>query len=78
MNFKLSGFLVLLFIAPSLMSQQVRVTGQDGANPITVAAPFLGFAPDSRGSAMGDLGVATSPDAFSIHWNNVYFTIINF
>ncbi len=49
---------------------QVRVTGQEGANPITVAAPFLSFAPDSRASAMGDVGVATSADAYSIHWNN--------
>lgn len=38
-------------------------------NVITTAAPFLLISPDSRGSAMGDLGVATSGDANSIHWN---------
>lgn len=37
---------------------------------ITTAVPFLNFAPDSRHSAMGDAGVATSPDASSAHWNS--------
>lgn len=45
--------------------------GQDlERNPITVAVPFLAIAPDSRASAMGDVGVATSPDVSSGHWNN--------
>tara|TARA_B100001250_G_scaffold83417_1_gene68828 strand:- start:23389 stop:24567 length:1179 start_codon:yes stop_codon:yes gene_type:complete len=38
-------------------------------NTITTAVPFLLIAPDSRSGAMGDVGVATSPDANSIHWN---------
>lgn len=38
-------------------------------NTITTAVPFLLIAPDSRAGAMGDVGVSTSPDASSIHWN---------
>src|ERR1043165_6065604 len=38
-------------------------------NTITTAVPFLLIAPDARAGAMGDAGVATSPDANSIHWN---------
>ena len=38
-------------------------------NTITTAVPFLLIAPDSRSGAMGDVGVATTPDANSIHWN---------
>lgn len=38
-------------------------------NTITTAVPFLQIAPDSRAGGMGDYGVATSPDANSIHWN---------
>ena len=38
-------------------------------NTITTAVPFLLIAPDSRAGAMGDAGVASSPDANSIHWN---------
>ncbi|MEM0939598.1 MAG: type IX secretion system outer membrane channel protein PorV [Bacteroidota bacterium] len=53
------------------------VSGQDSTrNPITVAVPFVGFAPDSRGSAMGDVGAATSPDANSVHWNNAKLAFI--
>ena len=38
-------------------------------NTITTAVPFLLITPDSRSGAMGDVGVAISPDANSIHWN---------
>jgi len=38
-------------------------------NTITTAVPFLLIAPDTRGGALGDAGVATSPDANSLHWN---------
>ena len=38
-------------------------------NTITTAVPFLLIAPDSRSGAMGDVGVATSPYANSMHWN---------
>lgn len=52
------------------------VSGQDvleqsalQLNTITTAVPFLLIAPDSRAGAMGDAGVASSPDANSMHWN---------
>ena len=38
-------------------------------NTITTAVPFLLISPDSRSGAMGDVGVATTPDASSMHWN---------
>ena len=38
-------------------------------NTITTAVPFLLIAPDARAGGMGDMGVATSPDPNSIHWN---------
>lgn len=46
-----------------------QLNGGDGINTITTAVPFLQISPDSRAGGMGDLGVATSPDANSIHWN---------
>ena len=65
--------LVTLLLATFLMN----VKGQDtelsqGAlqlNTITTAVPFLLIAPDSRAGAMGDVGVSSSPDANSMHWN---------
>lgn len=38
-------------------------------NTITTAVPFLMISPDARGGGMGDAGVASLPDANSIHWN---------
>ena len=40
-----------------------------GLNTITTAVPFLLISPDSKAGAMGDVGVATTPDANSMHWN---------
>lgn len=58
-------------------SNNQQITGQDdNRNPITVAVPFVSFAPDSRGSALGDAGVASSPDAFSAHWNSAKLAFI--
>lgn len=45
------------------LSQQVQL------NTITTAVPFLMIAPDSRSGALGDAGVALSPDGNSLHWN---------
>tara|TARA_R110002020_G_scaffold38872_7_gene116483 strand:+ start:1371 stop:2588 length:1218 start_codon:yes stop_codon:yes gene_type:complete len=48
----------------------IIISGQDvDRRVITTAVPFLNFAPDSRHSGMGDVGVALSPDASSAHWN---------
>lgn len=44
--------------------------GQDSTNHvITTAVPFLGITPDARAAALGDAGVASSPDANSAYWN---------
>lgn len=77
----LIGASLILFITStfSAFTQTVnqQITGaDDNRNPITVAVPFVSFAPDSRGSAMGDAGVASSPDAFSAHWNSAKLAFI--
>ena len=63
----------LVFVLAGLTSfaqNSVIISGQDPSRRvITTAVPFLNFAPDSRHSAMGDVGVATSPDANSTYWN---------
>ncbi len=57
-----------LLILIALLSLQ-NMFAQDDPNPITTAAPFLMIAPDARSGGMGDIGVATSPDANSQHFN---------
>ena len=38
-------------------------------NTLLTAVPFLTIAPDARTGAMGDAGIAISPDANSLHYN---------
>lgn len=38
-------------------------------NVVTTAVPFLRISPDARSGGMGDVGIATIPDASSIFWN---------
>lgn len=45
-------------------------------NTITTAVPFLVIAPETRGGGMGDVGVATSPDAASQHWNPAKYAFV--
>lgn len=52
------------------VSAQIGTGDLDGrTNTINTAVPFLRISPDARAGAMGDAGVATSPDANSIYWN---------
>ena len=41
----------------------------DQLNPLITGVPFLSITPDARAGGMGDLGVATTPDAASQYWN---------
>jgi hypothetical protein len=49
------------------------VFGQGGITKdykvITTAVPFLSISPDSKSAALGDAGVASTPDANAIFWN---------
>ena len=63
-------FLTLIIIISSfnLHSQDRRV--------ITTAVPFLMISADARASGLGEQGVATTPDAFSQHWNPAKYVFI--
>ncbi|MDR0814421.1 MAG: type IX secretion system outer membrane channel protein PorV [Bacteroidales bacterium] len=45
-------------------------------NSIRTAVPFMTIAPDARSSAMADVGLATSPDVNSQHWNPAKYAFI--
>jgi len=71
---------LLIAVAFSTKAQFVTATNPDNYigqfNPITTAVPFLMIAPDARGGAMGDAGVASEPDAFSMHYNPAKYAFI--
>jgi hypothetical protein len=64
--------ITLIGFKSSIGQTNQQLLGQDAdqdINTITTAVPFLLIAPDSRAGSMGDCGVATTPDANSMHWN---------
>ncbi len=44
---------------------------------ITTGVPFLMITSDARAAGMGDIGVATSSDAFSQQWNPAKYAFVN-
>ena len=73
-NLLLITFIVISFTGRAY-SQSSTSIGQE-LNAITTGVPFLTIAPDARSGAMGDVGVASSPDANSIHWNAAKYAFI--
>jgi hypothetical protein len=71
--FTLFLLIAVIFIA-NAQTKKYNSIGQ--FNPITTAVPFLMISPDARGGAMGDAGVASEPDAYSMHYNPAKFAFI--
>ena len=70
MKFLKNLAIIALTIGFSLKSiGQNELKYENFLNTITTAVPFLLIGPDSRAGGMGDVGVATSPDASSSYWN---------
>ena len=55
------NFILFFLIFFGVLNAQDRV--------ITTGVPFLMISPDARAAGMGELGVATSADAYSQQWN---------
>ncbi|MFT4660918.1 MAG: hypothetical protein ACI8XB_001188 [Patiriisocius sp.] len=69
-------FFALLLVSVLTLSVKAQqdddILGRSNENDlrtITTAVPFLLITPDTRAGGMGDVGVSTSADANSIHWN---------
>ncbi|HVW94700.1 MAG TPA: type IX secretion system outer membrane channel protein PorV [Mucilaginibacter sp.] len=60
------GISVLL---PALAMSQTSSNGSNYSTAIPTAVPFLNITPDSRSGAMGDAGVAITPDVNANYWN---------
>ena len=73
-KFEILTITSLLFLVNSQVFSQTG-TGVSGqklgaeANTVTTAVPFLMIAPEARAGALGDAGVASTPDGAASHWN---------
>ncbi|MFW5760925.1 MAG: type IX secretion system outer membrane channel protein PorV [Cyclobacteriaceae bacterium] len=63
--------------AQVLAPQGVIGIDDDLSRVINTAVPFLLISPDARSAGMGDIGVATQPDATAIYWNPGKLTFAN-
>lgn len=72
-NFSIRTLLVLLTISAFILP---KATAQIEPNVVSTGVPFLVISPDARGGGMGDVGVATSPDAASLYWNSAKYAFI--
>ncbi len=61
--------LTLIFI-------QSNFFAQSNLNALTTATPFLLISPDARSGGLGDMGVSTSPDAYSQHYNAAKYAFL--
>ena len=59
---QLAAFVVSL-AGPCILNAQSKI------NVVTTAVPFLRISPDARAGGMGEVGLATAPDANSSFWN---------
>ena len=69
---KVKRLLLAAFLLVAATSYGQNIIGQDysvSPNVITTAVPFVSISPDARGGSMGDCGVATTPDVYSMHYN---------
>jgi hypothetical protein len=60
------------------INAQETVVFDNQTSVITTGVPFLLIASDARAAALGDMGVATSVDAFSQNWNPSKYTFSTF
>ncbi len=63
-TFRLAALVMLLGGGASVNAQTA-----DAINVVTTAVPFLRISPDARAGGMGDVGIATAPDANAAFWN---------
>ena len=71
---KLKKIILLIIVVFSYQlnaqtSSTVIIPNSSDSRVITTGVPFLLIASDARAASMGDMGVATSVDAYSQYWN---------
>lgn len=69
---KVKKLLVAAMVLMAANTYGQNYIGQDysaSPNVITTAVPFVSISPDARGGSMGDCGVSSEADMYSMHYN---------
>lgn len=67
--------IIILVSTVGLGYSQIGLDGRN-INTITTAVPLMRISPNARSGAMGETGIATSPDVNSLHWNASKYAFI--
>lgn len=74
----ISAFLLILPFASIRAQNSGTISGQGTErNVVATAVPFLTISPDPVSAAMGEVGVATDPDANAAFFNAAKLAFIN-
>jgi hypothetical protein len=80
--FNIKGLVYILITIVCISANLKKISAQsvENQNTIITAVPFLKIVPDARSSAMGDVGIATAPDANTMYYNasNLVFAEYDF
>ena len=75
---KVLVLLISMFCLNFMVKAQIDfIDRYDELNTITTAVPFLIISPDAKAGGMGDVGVASTPDAMSMHWNPAKYAFVD-
>jgi hypothetical protein len=77
MNKTIKAIAVILMILAAGTSAVKGQFQSNNINTVTTAVPFLMIGPDSRGAGLADAGVASTPDANSMHWNPAKYAFMD-
>ncbi|MBO4741496.1 MAG: type IX secretion system outer membrane channel protein PorV [Bacteroidales bacterium] len=70
---KILAIIAAIAITYNIYAQKDKIGGQ---NYISTAMPIIMVSPDATSAGMGDVGVASKPDANSLHWNNAKLAFV--
>jgi len=68
-NYILAFIIICFFVKVDAQTLTEQIPYSNDSRVITTGVPFLLIAGDARAAGLGDMGVATSVDAFSQQWN---------
>ena len=74
------GLVLLISMLCVYTAVNAQISGEEfesKLNTITTAVPFLIIGPDAKAGGMGDVGVASRPDAMSMHWNPAKYAFVD-
>jgi hypothetical protein len=75
LNLNMKNYILafLIVVGSAVTNAQETITFPNQSSVITTGVPFMLIAPDARSAAMGDMGVATSVDAYAQQWNSAKY-----